>query len=835
MRSIYFPLTVLGLTALVLSDPIASVVARAKKTPENIALDKSYALHPAPNYAPCTDPDDKVQLTDGEKLGTTDPDLPPWVQAPMVGWVKTRTPVMITVDLEEEEAISGLAFRTAAGGGSVAWPAQIAVFIGKDNKNWNYLGNLRALSDAEAIAPSDGGGYGGLVVHEFTAGNLQTSARYVRFVITGSVFVFCDEVEIYSGDPAWIQENTQEAAIHGDEEIYKFVESQKTRAGYESRLLIDVYRLDDQIGSSSFSSQEKKSLQERLWKGYEEAKKVELPPDNEFRAVIPFNEAHAKMFSIQGELLNRKLGDKTVISKIHRYEWLSFDHQPERQKSGIVIGMLKDEVRSDMLLLSNPSGTAREIKMEVDGIEGEPRWLRLFSVPWTDTLERMLVSTALEEINPQENSFLLPAGITQKLWLMVDSSKLPAGQHSGNLIISDTAGKQTIPFKIEVSAVAMSKPELDIYLWDYAQLPSYYGLREGNLAPTVQLMKDYFVNTAWGNFTVFPRATENDFDAENQLKAPLDFSKMDKWMLQTWPGAEHYLFYMTLNNHPGNELVFAGAKSGTEAFEQRVTAWLRAITSRMEEIGVDPKKLVILPFDEPHKEQHFKIAAGWNETLKKADPRVLTYINPATPDVATMPTHGALESADIICPNTLVYQRGTAEDDEVYKKLVESGKEFHFYLCGGPVRIADPNHYYRLHFWFALPRNVSAIGYWSIADTGRAASSWNEYTAKGTSFSPAFLDDNSAIPTIHMEALREGAEDYALFAMLQDACEKAPSSSKAKQAQKLLERAYRLPEEGGTTEAEADQFKSGLWFQMKAPETPDNLRLQAIEFLEDLN
>ena len=88
---------------------------------ENIARGKPYTLHPMPNYPLCTDPDDRIQLTDGQyTVGYF------WTQKTTVGWVRLDQ-IVITIDLENHYPIRGLSFNKAAGIAGVNWPQAIEV------------------------------------------------------------------------------------------------------------------------------------------------------------------------------------------------------------------------------------------------------------------------------------------------------------------------------------------------------------------------------------------------------------------------------------------------------------------------------------------------------------------------------------------------------------------------------------------------------------------------------------------------------------------------------------------------------------------------------------
>ena len=79
----------------------------------NLALGKTYSLYPRPTYSHCTDPDDKIQLTDGM---TTQNYF--WTQLGTVGWQNVPYAV-ITVDLGRMESIGRFEFTTAAGAAGV--------------------------------------------------------------------------------------------------------------------------------------------------------------------------------------------------------------------------------------------------------------------------------------------------------------------------------------------------------------------------------------------------------------------------------------------------------------------------------------------------------------------------------------------------------------------------------------------------------------------------------------------------------------------------------------------------------------------------------------------
>ena len=80
--------------------------------------------------------------------------------------------------------------------------------------------------------------------------------------------------------------------------------------------------------------------------------------------------------------------------------------------------------------------------------------------------------------------------------------------------------------------------------------------------------------------------------------------------------------------------------------------------------------------------------------------------------------------------------------------------------------------------------------FWSLTDTG-GASSWNEYVATRPSYAPMFLAEDSVTAGKHLEAQREGVEDYEYFAMLDRAIREASAQGvtgrEVEEARQLLE------------------------------------------------
>jgi hypothetical protein len=102
---------------------------------------------------------------------------------------------------------------------------------------------------------------------------------------------------------------------------------------------------------------------------------------------------------------------------------------------------------------------------------------------------------------------------------------------------------------------------------------------------------------------------------------------------------------------------------------------------------------------------------------------------------------------------------------DFYLAQQTAGKDLYFYSCSGPGKLLDPIYYHRAQFWWALQNRARGSFYWAFGDEG-GGSSFRAYTQGRTQYSPLFITPTEVVTGKHMEAIREGAQDYEYFAML---------------------------------------------------------------------
>ncbi len=449
--------------------------------------------------------------------------------------------------------------------------------------------------------------------------------------------------------------------------------------------------------------------------------------------------------------------------------------------------MLRNQFRSDDLLLTNASGKVQHVTLQLNNPPQNVQngWLNVYSVAWTDTSGGMPVANALIPVEEKNSTFVVdvPAGMTRKVWFIIDSSKVPAGNYKSTFTVTSGNKISTIPVTLDVSKVAMKKPRLSLTMWDYTNGKGLYGITPENRKAAIAMMRSHYVNSPWASSAALPRPEASDFDAQGNLKSKLDFSNMDAW-IALWPGAKHYMVFPNVGQG------FAGTKMGTPEFDLRVGSWAKAISAHIKGLGLKPEQLGICLVDEPHSDDQDAIIAAWAKAINAAAPELTLFNDTAwkRPDQAKI--QDAITTADILCPALPRYIAGGASQ-KYFQDLIAQGKTMWFYQASGPTYNMDPQLYYRYQAWHAFSANATGEGFWSFGDTGKAPTSWNGYSDTGVVYSPVYFGQTTVDTSIRWEAVREGVEDYETLAMLKDAIANSRNADWKTRAQKALDDAVK--------------------------------------------
>jgi len=698
----------------------------------NVARGKKYTLRPRPNYRYCTDSADGVQLTDGVySKGYF------WTQKTTVGW-SGANPAAIELDLESVQPISGLSFNTAAGVAGVEWPASILILVGNDNRVYTYVGDLVELS-ARHGRPKEQG----YSVHRFHTEDMAAYGRYVKLLVSGGgAYTFVDEIEIYRGDNISMSKPLQGRRVRNTDEF--FAERQITQ-GVRRRLRYDLAAVRRSVQHVS----ERQALESDLARIEKEIPKVEVAASSGFRTIFPLNDLHRRIFSIQGKVWRAKGLRELIVWQKNRWDMLSPTEEPTAGGARIDVAMMKDEYRSAAFNVSNAGPGDAYLRLSIDGLPGgsNPDYVTVHEVPFT--------ALPFAVRKGQHFHVQVPEGMTGQIWLTFHPKDVRAGEYCGKMVIEGR--RVDIPVRLKLYPLTFpDEPTLHLGGWDYTDRENRYEVTPENRPALIRHLREHFVDTPWATSSVMPRGK---YDKNGNMLEEPSTGDFRRWV-SLWPNARNYYVFAAVGRQ------FEGFEAGTPAFEKAVAGWITWWVETLAKWDIRPGQLGLLLVDEPHSHEQDTVIIEYARVISNAQPQVVIWEDPtwrepwkARPEL--------FELSTVLCPNLSMWIREGKRFADFYVEQRDAGRTLWFYSCSGPGKLLDPYSYHRMQHWFCWKYGARGSGFWAFGDSS-GASSWNEYLSKRGAYTPLFLDIDSVTPGKHMEAIREGIEDYEYLRMLRD-------------------------------------------------------------------
>ena len=782
---------------------------------ENIALNKRYTMSPAPSYAYCTDPDDKTQLTDGVYSEGYF-----WVQKGTVGWRKGM-PLIVTIDLGREEPISGVSWNTAAGVAGVTWPTGLQVYVSSDRKTWFYQGDLTVLGTQDRVPPA--GKYG---VFRFATGTMQTKGRWVQILASQSPYAFCDEVEVYRGQDAWL------ARAAGEEPLPSPVEyfwGQHLVSSIRMRLQADLTAAEENLSGLPKTAPGLAAALARIPALKANLDTLPAVDRATFMTILPLNATHEAIYGLNVPCLQAAGFTRSFLWRNNRWDNLSLTAIPPagaaETVAPLLVEMMRGEVRGETVNLCNPTTAALDYTVTVDGLAAGAA-LRLCEVLPTDTKQGEPIAAALQPTELADGSLKLrvPAGCTRQVWLSFRRPTLADGAYQGRLT-AKAAGQPELAVGVTLRLAGQfpAAPTLHVGGWDYVNGTGGYYKSPGNLADNMAMMRDLYVDSPWATNAVMPKGAA--FDAEGRLTNAdkLDYTSWDEWV-ERWSGARKYCVFMSVGEKFQKEMM------GTDRFNRMVGDYMTAWADYLKQTGLQPNQLVVLPLDEPHRNEQDRIIIAWAKAIRAANTGVVIFEDPTY----RKPEEGLPEMyalSDVLCPNTPMMLANGESFKQFYVKQRDAGRELWLYSCSGPAKQLDPIAYHRAQKWRAFEMGAKGSFYWALGCGGGQGDSWNAYSQPGTEYSPYFVSPTTVMDGKHSEAVREGVQDYEYLVLLQNRIAQLKQAGKGGEA---LAKAERLLAEA-PGRALASVLPGGLeWKKAKDRSLMDQVRVEILQALADL-
>ena len=736
----------------------------------NLAKGRPYRFSRPPNYKFCMDAGDKTQLTDGA-LAPSGGQL--WTRKECVGWAFGQGDgiVSVTVDLGGKKSLGGFSWHYAAGSSGVGWPRTIFVYASADGRTWDCVGDL-----LEASTQRDGGPQ----VDRYNdyrawSDTMPAEGRYVRFVVQAANYTFCDELEVYPGDPQRAGEAHHAALKVGDPENHILTFQVRDRVMRDLKLLGGgtdrglVRLVDDMVREDVL----------------------------ETKTMLPLNAVHAKVWALNSRRLAAAGFDRPVFW--HTNRWANLDplavpSAASAAERPLEVEMMRGEMRSTAICLLNPTAQALDCVVTVEGLP-ETANVQCREVVFTDTRDRIPISGALLPGEGGRLRLALPAGASRQVWIAFEKPTAMAGSYEGTVKAEiPSAGTLSCPLRLRIAALDFpARPRLHVYGWDYTlterQLPDTDAFRASHVAQ----MRALGMDIPWEVFRTLPQNVRFAADGTLENAAELDFSRFDRW-LAFFPDAAFYSVFLAFESRKNKdgEFVFFGEKIGTPRFRRMAGGYFRAVADRMIAQGRREDQLMICFVDEPGewKQDWRRLGDLVNDlsvALRATCPEVVLFQDPTYKDISVAPK-AYWETSDVYCPpaKTLSGDDGRAE---FYRSLRNAGKTLFTYSCSGPSRTLDPISYYRGISYVAFRNGAKGIGFWVFGHPpGRGCDSWHAYSQTGLEFSPYFVSAEGTTPTKQTEGIREGVEDYEYLSLLADRIRAGKTAGRDVSALKALVR-----------------------------------------------
>ncbi|MCX7599216.1 MAG: hypothetical protein N2512_10195 [Armatimonadetes bacterium] len=742
--------------------------AAAQELPRNIALGKPYTLSPAPNYQHCTDPDDAIQLTDGQYVEGYF-----WTQKGTVGWAGGGRK-FITLDLGEVRPISGISFDTAAGVAEVGWPASILIYLSDDGQLWHCVGDLMEMVSRETLPP-----YGEYARRKLTAMGWRVHGRYVQLAVElGGWYGFVDEIEVYEGEAAALGEPLPGEPV---EDVPAHLTLMAFNALLREQLRRDLQAVREDIQAPGVEEQQRRELSARAEAIAQRIGQAPLVRPEGFRAVLPMTDLEREIFALQAEVWRAQGKPLLRVWHCHRYDHLSPSAEPgdgektadgakagdaaERytsaQPARISVRMMNGEVRADVVNFTNAASQPAQLRLRIEGLPGgvNPDYVTVHEVLHVGTrnFDRGTVAAALVEAQRDGEGWTItvPSGMTSQAWVEFKPRTAPAGEHTGRLVVQPASGQPVnVPLQLIISPIKFpTEQTLLVGGWCYTDGAGAYGVTPQNREAFISFLREHGVNAPWATSAAMP---EGEYDADGNMTRQPDTARFDEWVSK-WPDARLYMVFLAKGDS------IAGHKMGTPSFEKAVGQWARFWADHVRTLGLKPSQVGFLVYDEPSDATGYAINEAWARAIHAAEPDFKLFVDPIPRSPEGMDS--MIDAMDILCPNRIIW----LEQDwmsSYYAAQREKGKELWFYSCSGPTRSFDPYSYYLLQAWHAFAVGATGSCFWAFGDTG-GVSPWNDYVGAGAGpYCPLYLDETSVTSAKWMEAIREGIQDYEYLTML---------------------------------------------------------------------
>ena len=749
---------------------LLSAVARPAEidlanSPHDLALHKSYALSPAPNYSGATSPNGAVELTDG--IVTHGRSM--WTDRRAVGWTMTR-PVTITIDLGVVAPIGLVTWHSAAGAGQVDWPSAIYLFGSKDGVKYTSLGDLVAMDAAAHGVPPQGT----YAEHTFKGDAASAAIRYLRLVADPrGPYLFVDEIQAFRGEAhpsgAASKEVLDTSAVFWDLHM-----SEKAAVAIRNDLAVIRTRLASlaltPAQRSAFDAKAQASAYAAI-----DGLRASAPRS----AAFPVDSNHARLFATLGAAESAAGASPLSAWAVDPWAPASPGELPRStEPPRVEIAAMRNENRASAFSIRN--ATESEVRLTLSAtVDGIPVNAIAFEpIAFTGTNQGGWLGA---KIQAPTNAVTVPAGITEQIWVALSAGDAVPGKHMGRIRVESATGTAlTVPIAVTIFATRFpSKQTLLVYGWDYLQSPGIGGTTTANIDAIARYLRSRGVNVPWAVRSVF---NFGRYDRAGHLATRPSTTLLDEWVAR-WPRARRYRVFLAAENN------IDGIDIDDARFSIAVGDWARYWAAALAKNGTRAEDIDLLLVDEPHTTAQANLIVAWSNALHASGVPFRVFENPTWPRPSETPP-SLTAAVDVVCINLRLADQRRDEYREWASALHANGRTIELYGTDGPAKTLDPYLYYRSTAWRAHAFGAAGLGFWSFSDNGGSESS-NDFANRAIDYVPFFLDADprDVYGKTYAEALAEGIRDFEYLQMLSSIATRSPTAPVGIQAADLVHRA----------------------------------------------
>ncbi len=689
---------------------------------ENVALGRPYRLSHPPNYPYCTDAGDTTDLTDGVRYNPRGTSL--WTQKGTVGWAVGEQLKSIEIDLGQICSINGVSFETAADNRSQGtFPLAVLVFLSDDGRSYNYAGNVINESVNQAT----------YVVHTFRLSELEEQARFVRLVtVRGGFYVFVDEIEVLGSKTQGLRPRKRDL---DPEAVLKAAQQRVPLTRQNNSSLALLAHAEARLAAQSDQDQEPirhaRATLERLRSKIRTRTEAE---EINFRRGVPFTDVDHEICGVIGKYLAATSKSKLRLRTANPWAALMpFDWEASAEAGQLTL--MKNEWGELALNVTNASAAPVQLTVKTQG--PQPGAVSVFEVKFVEAFGFRIRGDALM---PLRGKLRIPPGMTQQVWLSIDTRSLRPGHHEGLLELKGEATSTIQPFSFTVADVEMPRPKLHVVNFSYMHWP----VAKTDPKGVERDLREHYVDTQVVVSSYLPNPVA---DASGHITQPLDFSRLDKYM-DLLPDTRLWIFFMGFEWDHRKMRPIPGDARREKLFRE----WLSAMIAHVKQRGLGYENFAFLWHDEPSQKAMREIVKPSTRVLRSVDPRARVWIDISADNTAESITEfdGA---ADIWCPSSEKLEWGFWK-----------GKRTWFYDSASD-KGRSPSGHYRYKLWLGVRHGATGNGFWTYTDSSNL---WDDYAGSPT-YSVVYDGPDGVISSKRWEAYRAGVEDFELCRMLRQA------------------------------------------------------------------